>query len=186
MKIEKLKFKDDNPRYIDNEDFQTLIKSVEEFTNMMPLRPIVYDPVTMEVLGGNMRLKALIHLGYKEVPKEWLKSAEGLSEDEKARFVIMDNVASGKWDWKVVKEKWDIEVVKTWGVDIPDWVLQDAQFQTNVTPETNYNDVTKENIDKKAEELGTRFKDSESEFISLACPHCLETFKIKKDELRDK
>lgn len=39
---------------------------------MMELRPMVVNSDNI-VLGGNMRLKALKELGYKEVPKEWIK-----------------------------------------------------------------------------------------------------------------
>ena len=52
---------------------------------MMELRPMVVNSDNI-VLGGNMRLKALKELGYKEVPKEWIKNADDLTEDEQRQF----------------------------------------------------------------------------------------------------
>jgi hypothetical protein len=50
-----------------------------------------------------MRFKALLELGYKDVPDEWVRRAETLTEDEKRRFIIEDNLPFGEWDWGVIK-----------------------------------------------------------------------------------
>ena len=41
---------------------------------------------------SNMRFKALQELKYKDIPDEWVKRAETLTEEEKQRFIIEDNV----------------------------------------------------------------------------------------------
>ena len=87
-----------NPRLIKDERFKKLCKSIEEFPKMMALRPIIVDAFNM-ILGGNMRYKALKELGYKEVPNEWIRKAEELTEDEVRRFIVEDNVPFGEWDW---------------------------------------------------------------------------------------
>lgn len=69
---------------------------------MMTLRPIVVDNDYM-VLGGNMRLKALQHLGYKEIPDEWVKLASELTTEEQRRFIIADNVSGGEKQPKKTK-----------------------------------------------------------------------------------
>lgn len=84
---------------------------------MLELRPIVYNPETMEVLGGNMRLKALQELKYKEIPDAWVKSAESLTEEEKKRFIIEDNVGFGEWDYKLLENNWDKEQLEDWGIE---------------------------------------------------------------------
>jgi len=73
----------------------------------------------MVVLGGNMRLKALKELGYKEVPNDWVKSAKDLTEDEIRRFIIADNVGFGEHDWEMLANEWDVEELSDWGLDIP-------------------------------------------------------------------
>lgn len=121
MKINELKTKTGNPRLIKDDKFQKLVKSIQEFPKMLELRPIIYDPATMEILGGNMRLNALKELKYKEIPDNWVKSAAELTEDEKRRFLITDNVGFGEWDWEILQNDWDVKELEAWGLDLPQW-----------------------------------------------------------------
>lgn len=88
---------------------------------MMKLRPMVINADNI-VLGGNMRLKALKELGYKEIPDEWVRRADELTDDEQRRFIIADNVGFGEHDWDMLANEWDVDELKDWGLDIPiDW-----------------------------------------------------------------
>lgn len=118
IKLTTIKSNPNNPRVIRDEKFKKLVKSIEEFPKMMALRPMVVNE-DMVVLGGNMRLKALKELGYKEVPEEWIKSAKDLTEDEIRRFIIADNVGFGEHDWELLANEWDAEELADWGLDIP-------------------------------------------------------------------
>ena len=118
IKLTTIKSNPNNPRVIRDEKFKKLVKSIEEFPKMMALRPMVVNE-GMVVLGGNMRLKALKELGYKEVPDEWVKSAKDLTEDEIRRFIIADNVGFGEHDWEMLANEWDVEELSDWGLDIP-------------------------------------------------------------------
>jgi len=118
IKLTTIKSNPNNPRVIRDEKFKKLVKSIEEFPKMMALRPMVVNE-DMVVLGGNMRLKALKELGYKEVPDEWIKSAKDLTEDEIRRFIIADNVGFGEHDWEMLANEWDVEELSDWGLDIP-------------------------------------------------------------------
>lgn len=71
MKISILKPNPDNPRKISKDQLERLKRSLQEFSKMMELRPIVYDPDTMHVLGGNQRLAAIKAMGMKEIPDNW-------------------------------------------------------------------------------------------------------------------
>ena len=84
---------------------------------MMELRPMVLNSDSI-VLGGNMRLKALKELGYKEVPIEWVKRADDLTEDEARRFIIADNVGFGEHDWELLNNEWNVEELEGWGLDV--------------------------------------------------------------------
>lgn len=86
---------------------------------MMALRPMVVDADNI-VLGGNMRLRALQELGYKEIPPEWVRRADELTEDEKRRFIITDNVGFGQWEWDTLANEWEAEELAAWGLDVPE------------------------------------------------------------------
>jgi ParB-like chromosome segregation protein Spo0J len=104
-----------NPRVIKNDKFKKLVKSIEEFPQMLELRPIVVDS-NMVVLGGNMRLKACIAAGLKEVP---IIVADQLTEEQKKEFIIKDNSSFGEWDWDILANEWEISDLSDWGIDIP-------------------------------------------------------------------
>jgi DNA modification methylase len=118
IKLTTIKSNPNNPRVIRDEKFKKLVKSIEEFPKMMALRPMVVNE-DMVVLGGNMRLKALKELGYKEVPNDWVKSAKDLTDDEIRRFIIADNVGFGEHDWEMLANEWNVEELSEWGLDIP-------------------------------------------------------------------
>lgn len=132
MKLLDIKQNPDNPRVIKDESFEKLCNSIKEFPKMMKLRPLVLDMQNV-VIGGNRRLKALQHLGYKEIPDEWVKFADELTEEEIRRFIIADNVSNGEWDWDILANKWDIERLDEWGLNMPfiDEKTKDSLFNNS-------------------------------------------------------
>jgi hypothetical protein len=70
----------------------------------------------MVVLGGNMRLKACIAAGLKEVP---IIVADQLTDAQKLEFIIKDNVGFGEWDWDLLANQWDVEALEDWGLELP-------------------------------------------------------------------
>lgn len=124
MKLKDIKPNKANPRTIKDDKFRKLLNSIQEFPKMMELRPMVIDAQNV-VLGGNMRLKALEELGYKDIPDTWVKRASDLTDEEKQRFIIADNVGFGDWDWQVLGNEWDTKKLGDWGLDIPDYTKQD-------------------------------------------------------------
>jgi len=114
VKLYKIKGNPNNPRIIKNDKFKKLVKSIQEFPEMLKLRPIVVDEGFM-VLGGNMRLKASKEAGLKEV---WIEIAEGLSEEQKKEFIVKDNVGFGEWEWDILANEWDSLQLAEWGLDV--------------------------------------------------------------------
>lgn len=114
VQVKDLKANPNNPRYIRDEKFEKLKKSIQDFPEMLKLRPVVVDD-DMMVLGGNMRLKALTELGIDEV--EVIK-AKDLTEKQKAEFIIKDNVGFGDWDWDMLANEWDNTQLGEWGLDV--------------------------------------------------------------------
>lgn len=125
IKLTAIKSNPNNPRVIRDEKFKKLVKSIGEFPKMMALRPMVVNE-DMVVLGGNMRLKALKELGYKEVPNDWVKSAKDLTEDEIRRFIIADNVGFGEHNWELLANEWDAAELADWGLDIPGFEVDEV------------------------------------------------------------
>jgi len=115
--ISKIKSNPDNPRIIKDDKFKQLVKSIKDFPQMLELRPIVVDS-DMVVLGGNMRLKACLEAGLKEVD---ILIADQLTEDQKKEFIIKDNVGFGEWDWDILANEWDNELLNEWGLNVPNW-----------------------------------------------------------------
>ncbi len=115
VKINSVKSNPNNPRLIKDEKFKKLVKSIREFPQMLELRPIVVDENNI-VLGGNMRLKACIEVGLKEV---YIVKAEDLTEQQKNEFIVKDNVGFGEWDWDILANEWDAEQLTDWGLDLP-------------------------------------------------------------------
>ena len=115
VKIEKVLPNPSNPRIIKDDKFKKLVKSIQDFPQMLELRPIVVD-ANMIVLGGNMRLKACKAAGLKEVP---IVIADNLTEEQQAEFIIKDNVGFGEWDWDLLANEWDEELLQEWGLDLP-------------------------------------------------------------------
>ena len=128
IKINTIKSNPNNPRVIKDEKFEKLKKSITEFPKMMELRPMVINQDNI-VLAGNMRLKALKELGYKEVPDEWVKQASDLTEEETRRFIIADNVGFGDHDWDMLSNEWNAEELESWGLDIPDFKVTNLEAE---------------------------------------------------------
>jgi hypothetical protein len=117
MNINEIKPNPSNPRIIKDDKFKKLVKSIQDFPQMLELRPIVIDENNI-VLGGNMRLKACIEAGLKDVP---VKKAKELTEEQKKEFIVKDNVGYGDWDWDDLANNWDEQLLTEWGLDIPNF-----------------------------------------------------------------
>ena len=113
ISITKIKTNPDNPRIIKDDKFKKLVRSIKDFPEMLELRPIVVDE-DMIILGGNMRHKACIEAGLKEVH---IKIAKGLTEDQKDEFIVKDNVGFGEWEWDILANQWNSVKLEEWGVD---------------------------------------------------------------------
>jgi ParB-like chromosome segregation protein Spo0J len=120
VKIGEVKPNPKNPRIIKDGKFQKLVKSIQEFPDMLNKRPlIVFTDVNNKyvVLGGNMRLKACKEIGLKEIP---IIIADEWTEEQKNEFLIKDNVGFGEWDWDSLANEWDAEKLTKWGLDVPE------------------------------------------------------------------
>ena len=125
MLINEIKPNPNNPRLIKDHKFKQLVKSIQDFPQMLELRPIVIDENNM-VLGGNMRLKACIEAGLTDVP---VIHANNLSEEKKKEFIVKDNVGYGEWDWDDLANNWDAQELTDWGLDIPNFDVNNLEAE---------------------------------------------------------
>ena len=140
IRVSSLKKNPKNPRQIKGEKLDLLKKSVGSFQKMMTLRPMIVDENNV-VLGGNMRLAAIKALGLKEIPDEWVKRVDNLTEDEKAEFIIKDNNSFGEYDWDAISNEWTDYPLADWGLDVPGFEAVEEVGEADAEPQ----------IDKAAE-----------------------------------
>ena len=112
--LSKVKPNPENPRVITEEKFGELKQSLIDAPWMIELRPLTVDEDYM-LLGGNMRLRALTEIGYKDVP---VQVAKGLTDEQKREFIIKDNISSGSWDWDMLGNTWDAVQLREWGLHV--------------------------------------------------------------------
>jgi DNA modification methylase len=144
VKLSAIKLNKDNPRRISNQDMDRLVKSLQDFPEMMKLREIVVDE-TMTVLGGNMRYLALKKIGAKECTA---KIVSGLTPEQKREFVIKDNSQFGEWDMDLLSGQWSDLPLVDWGVDLPeDWLKAEPCEPADAEPQID-----------RAEELNKTWK----------------------------
>jgi ParB-like chromosome segregation protein Spo0J len=121
IKLDKIVPNPRNPRVITSIMLSKLKKSIQDFPEMLNVRPIILDDDNT-ILAGNMRYKCLVELGWKEAPCIY---ASELSEEEKDELLIKNNLSYGDWDWDDIVANWNIQDIKNWGVDVPAFYFDD-------------------------------------------------------------
>jgi hypothetical protein len=130
--VNKLKENPNNPRVIRDANFKKLVSSIKSFPEMLSVRKIVVNN-DYEVLGGNMRLKALKEAGVKEVE---IEVVDWPIEKQK-EFIIKDNVSFGEWNYELLANEWEYQDLTDWGLTVPgleklegDTALEDFFLET--------------------------------------------------------
>jgi len=136
--IKKIIPNENNPRFINDSKFDRLVKSIQDFPEMLEKRPIIVDE-NFIVLGGNMRLKACKKAGLKEI---WIDQVTDWGEEKKKEFIIKDNSGFGEWDWDILMNQWEVKDLYDWGLDIPEIPLEDIEAE-----EDNYEEPEELQVD---------------------------------------
>lgn len=100
VKVSKLRLHPDNPRFIDTYKYESLKKSLEDFPQMITARPIIVDS-DMIIYSGNMRYRAILDLGWKEV--DVLVLPDHMTADKKQEIMFKANIHSGEWDDELIE-----------------------------------------------------------------------------------
>ena len=169
MKTSMLKMNPNNPRKIQPDKLEKLCASITNFPQMMTLRPIVYDPVTMHVLGGNQRLAAIRKLGMKEIPDEWAIAATDLTPEQQKEFILRDNVQFGDWDFDMLSTEFAEFDLSEIGMDMPEIDVKNPSFDDS---DTTDEDVENTDISPKTND--------DKQYLELICPECGHEYTIEK------
>ena len=149
-----------NPRYLKQNEHDTLKKSLTESSELLEYKPLMVYPLengNYITVCGNMRLRIANELrleGHSEfdtIPCFILKAETPIQKIKE--YAIKDNVQAGNWDWdELANGEWQVEELQDWGVecsflnsDEGDFNLesgsleglQDGGFQNQVREETN-------------------------------------------------
>lgn len=135
-----------NPRFIKDEKFEALKKSLQESPEFLKARPLLVFPLNDKfiVVGGNQRLRAAKQLKFKDIPCYVLPqttTAKKLRE-----YVLKDNMEYGQIDWEHMSEDWDKEELKDWDFEIPEgWDFDEPE---EIEEEPLPDDLTAEDKNK--------------------------------------
>lgn len=167
-----------NPRLIKDAKFEKLKKSIEDNPEMLGMREVLVYPYGSKfvIIGGNMRFQACKELGFETVPCKVLD--KDMTAEQLRAITIKDNVGFGEHDWELLANEWDSVELEEWGLNVPKFLMDnDIDFEPNLIPETNYSDITKEQIQKEAEKLANQMLKSKK-VIDCICPNCGNEFEI--------
>jgi hypothetical protein len=59
-------------------------------------------------------------MGKTEIPDNWVKSTDEMTDKEKREFVLRDNVQAGEWDYSVLEENFADFDLDDIGIELPD------------------------------------------------------------------
>ena len=125
-----------NPRNIQPDKLAKLKRSILDNPEMLQLRGILVYPHGDKyiVIGGNMRLRAMVELGMTSAPCVVIPSH--VTADKLRAYTILDNSSMGEWDWQALQLEWDTAQLDDWGIDLPDFT--DEEDEDAIASEDDY------------------------------------------------
>jgi hypothetical protein len=164
--LKNIKPNPNNPRFIRNNAFKDLLRSVAQFPQMLDKRPIAVtkEGKTFIALGGNQRTRALTQLQTEINDGSFLSRYEttqeaqnllieyfskgvpavdctDLTPDQQRRFIIADNLPFGEWDTDALANEWNVEELTEWGLSVPYWEASDVDY-SDKNKEIDVNDFS--------------------------------------------
>tara|TARA_Y100000114_G_scaffold83255_1_gene76887 strand:- start:814 stop:1395 length:582 start_codon:yes stop_codon:yes gene_type:complete len=159
-----------NPRLIKDIKFKKLVQSIKDLPDMLKLRPIVVDENNV-ILGGNMRYKACIEAGLKEIP---IIVASDMTKEQQDAFVIKDNVSFGEWDWDILGNEFNTVDLADWGVDV--WQNEDDISNTTDYSNLDVDSKLERFMEAKIKSLTIPFESDEFEDVVNRLENLLEKY----------
>lgn len=118
-----------NPRFIKNDKYEKLKKSLVEHPQMLALRELLVYPHGDKyvIIGGNMRYRAMKELKFKTAPCKVISASTPI--DDLKAYTIKDNSGFGDWDFDLLANDWDTDDLADWGIDLPVFEDEDQDEQ---------------------------------------------------------
>ncbi len=106
-----------NPRTIKDERFDLLCESIRTQPDMLYLRELLVYPSGSKyvVIGGNMRLKAMRHLGMADAPCKVIPADTPM--EQVRQILLKDNSNFGEWDTTELAFNWDDGLIVDCGIE---------------------------------------------------------------------
>lgn len=108
-----------NPRKISESKMELLKANIAQYPEMLSMRGLMVYPLDNGhyiIIGGNMRYRAMIELGYCTAP--CIVVPKGTDMERLKAYSVIDNSGFGKWDWDMLANEWDAAQLSSWGVDL--------------------------------------------------------------------
>lgn len=108
-----------NPRMISESKMELLKANIAQYPEMLSMRGLMVYPLDNGhyiIIGGNMRYRAMIELGYCTAP--CIVVQKGTDMERLKAYSVIDNSGFGKWDWDMLANEWDAAQLSSWGVDL--------------------------------------------------------------------
>lgn len=159
VKISELELWDKNPRFITNENFEKLKKSITDDPKFLEKRPILVSKVNwkMIVYWWNQRLKAMQDLWREEAPVD---IEENIDENLMIERAFKDNMEYGKFDNKIISDDFDKELLLSF--DLPSDELNiDGIFWSDI----DFDDIEWNQDREKSKKMQ-----------KVVCPECSNEF----------
>ena len=130
IQLINLKSLEKNPRKITSKNKRVLKESLEEDIKFLEFKPLLVDEDN-NILAGNQRYNILLEMGYTEIPDEWVKCCIGLTDAEKKRLIVKDNVSMGQFT-----------------SDIYDYIDKEKVYDYNIKLKDDWNPFEKKCIEE--------------------------------------
>lgn len=158
-----------NPRWIRDARFEALKKSIEDAPEMLDLRELLVYPLKdlpghenrFIVIGGNMRYRACVELGYEEIPCKVLPLETPVQKLRE--YTIKDNEAFGQNDYETLANEWSTEELADWGMELD-----------GLSANTWGDEGNEEAVDHLFEDSASSGKDGAGLTITVSVPESLE------------
>ena len=129
-----------NPRWIRDARYEALKKSIQDAPEMLELREILVYPLDdveghegkFIIIGGNMRYRACLELGYQEIPCKVIPLETPVKKLRE--YVIKDNEGFGQNDWDLLASEWEQDELSDWGMEL-DYLAGGGGDQWDTLPE---------------------------------------------------
>lgn len=97
---------EENPRLIMKDEFEELVRNINEDINFFHSRPCLVNRKNgqMIIYAGVQRFRASLHIGISEIP---CFVEDDLQDDIMRKRCLLDNWHAGKWDYDIIANSWD-------------------------------------------------------------------------------